>query len=237
MKNQEIARILQNMIEEAEENLTRLAEAMRGYGNLKYLDERRAELKEAMDLEAELLAEAAFPISPKAIGPAESAKEAIREALVVLLADYQGPALQRTMGEQALAILDAVPDIFAGHVPATLETIKASAILGEALDARPAESAPAPREAKAQLAAEREQCRKAMVASQAEVDMLYVRAEKAEAEAKALREVLKTVEQPLALFVMQHPIWTLPSGVVQDPAGSHKALYVLRAALAKEAKL
>jgi hypothetical protein len=93
MKNQEIARILQNMIEEAEENLIRLAEAMTGYENLEHLDKRRAELKEAMALEAELL--------------------------------------------EALAILDAAPDIFARHAPATLETIKASAILGEALDARP----------------------------------------------------------------------------------------------------
>jgi hypothetical protein len=40
------------------------------------------------------------------------------------------------------------------------------------------------------LAAEREQCRTAMVASQAEVDALYARAEKAEAEAKALRKAL-----------------------------------------------
>jgi chromosome segregation ATPase len=62
--------------------------------------------------------------------------------------------------------------------------------------ATPAESAPAPREdaapwdnhcdklkaLEAQLAAEREQCRTAMVASQAEVDALYARAEKAEAK-------------------------------------------------------
>ena len=52
--------------------------------------------------------------------------------------------------DEALEVLNAAEvllasrpesDIFAGHTPATSETIKASAILGEALDARPAESA------------------------------------------------------------------------------------------------
>jgi len=54
MDNKRYARILQNMIEEAEENLDGLAERMKGYENLEHLDERRAELKEAMELQAVL---------------------------------------------------------------------------------------------------------------------------------------------------------------------------------------
>jgi DNA repair exonuclease SbcCD ATPase subunit len=50
----EYARILQNMVEEAEENLASVAEKMRGYENLEHLDERRAELKEAQSLVATL---------------------------------------------------------------------------------------------------------------------------------------------------------------------------------------
>jgi hypothetical protein len=47
-------RILQNMIEEAEENLADLAEKMHGYESLKRLDERRVQLREAMALVATL---------------------------------------------------------------------------------------------------------------------------------------------------------------------------------------
>lgn len=54
MDNANMARVLQNMIEEAEENLASLAERMKGYENLEHLDERRSQLREAMELEAEL---------------------------------------------------------------------------------------------------------------------------------------------------------------------------------------
>jgi len=95
------ARVLQNMIEEAEENLTALAERMKGYENLEHLDERRAELKEAMDLEAELggplLANEAMTDNmakvreaqkslDMMIGP-ESDIQNIREALALLAED------------------------------------------------------------------------------------------------------------------------------------------------------
>jgi hypothetical protein len=56
---------------------------------------------------------------------------------------------------------------------------------------------------------------------------------KAEGEVKALREALVAAELPLSLFVIQHPKWTPLNGVEQDPAGSHKALEMLRAALVK----
>lgn len=52
--NATIARVLQNMIEEAEENLAALADRMKGYENLVNLNERHADLKEAVELEAML---------------------------------------------------------------------------------------------------------------------------------------------------------------------------------------
>lgn len=54
LDNANYARILQNMIEEAEENLASVAEKMRGYEHLEHLAERRAELREAMALVATL---------------------------------------------------------------------------------------------------------------------------------------------------------------------------------------
>jgi hypothetical protein len=54
VNNLEYARILQNMIEEAEENLASVAEKMRGYESLEHLAKRRAELREAMALVATL---------------------------------------------------------------------------------------------------------------------------------------------------------------------------------------
>ena len=54
MDNANIARILQNMIEEAEENLNYLSEKHFGIVYDANIASRRAELKEAMELEAEL---------------------------------------------------------------------------------------------------------------------------------------------------------------------------------------
>jgi hypothetical protein len=54
LDNAKYARVLQNMVEEAEENLANLAEKMRGYENLEHLNERRGELREAMALVATL---------------------------------------------------------------------------------------------------------------------------------------------------------------------------------------
>jgi hypothetical protein len=54
MDKLDYARILQNMIEEAEENLASVAESMKGYEHLEHLDERRVQLREAMALVATL---------------------------------------------------------------------------------------------------------------------------------------------------------------------------------------
>ena len=54
MDRANMARILQNMIEEAEENLASVAERMRGYEHLEHLDERRADIDEAIALVEEL---------------------------------------------------------------------------------------------------------------------------------------------------------------------------------------
>ena len=54
MDNASMARILQNMIEEAEENLNHLSEKHLGVVHDANIANRRAELKEAMELEAEL---------------------------------------------------------------------------------------------------------------------------------------------------------------------------------------
>jgi len=54
MDNQNMARILQNMIDEAEENLTTLAASMHGYESLVGLNKRRADLAEAVKLVEEL---------------------------------------------------------------------------------------------------------------------------------------------------------------------------------------
>ena len=54
MDKANVARILQNVIDEAEENLASVAEKMRGYEHLEHLDERRADIDEAMALVATL---------------------------------------------------------------------------------------------------------------------------------------------------------------------------------------
>ena len=54
MDNQNMARILQNMIDEAEENIEGLAAAFEGYENKVNIDQRRADLAEAVELVEEL---------------------------------------------------------------------------------------------------------------------------------------------------------------------------------------
>ena len=54
MDNQNMARILQNMIDEAEENIEGLAAAFEGYENKVNIDQRRADLAEAVKLVEEL---------------------------------------------------------------------------------------------------------------------------------------------------------------------------------------
>ena len=54
MDNANYARILQNMVEEAEENLNNLADMYKGYEHIKQLDERRADIDEAIALVEEL---------------------------------------------------------------------------------------------------------------------------------------------------------------------------------------
>jgi hypothetical protein len=54
IKEATYARILQNMIEEAEENIEGLEASFAGYEHLEHLDERRAQLREAMALVATL---------------------------------------------------------------------------------------------------------------------------------------------------------------------------------------
>jgi hypothetical protein len=63
MNSENMARVLQNMIEEAEENLFYLEKVHEGR---EHLTSRFAELKEAMDLEAELGGPAALDRSGKA---------------------------------------------------------------------------------------------------------------------------------------------------------------------------
>jgi hypothetical protein len=54
MDNANMVRILQNMIDEAEENIERLAAAFKGYENKVNIDQRRADLAEAVKLVEEL---------------------------------------------------------------------------------------------------------------------------------------------------------------------------------------
>jgi hypothetical protein len=54
MNNANTARVLQNMVDEAEENLATLAAAMHGYEALANLERRRADLAEAVALVEEL---------------------------------------------------------------------------------------------------------------------------------------------------------------------------------------
>jgi hypothetical protein len=54
MNNANTARVLQNMVDEAEENLATLAAAMYGYEALANLERRRADLAEAVSLVEEL---------------------------------------------------------------------------------------------------------------------------------------------------------------------------------------
>ena len=54
MDNQNMVRILQNMIDEAEENLGQLAAAFKGYENQVNIAQRRADLAEAVKLVEEL---------------------------------------------------------------------------------------------------------------------------------------------------------------------------------------
>jgi hypothetical protein len=87
MSNPGMARILQNMIEEAEENLDRLGEVLRIeqsiFGkvvNVEYL-RRREELAEAMSLKDELDAEIASKEKDALEAQAEDARAARREWL------------------------------------------------------------------------------------------------------------------------------------------------------------
>lgn len=57
MDNANVARILQNMIDEAEENLASFAASMKGYEGLVNLAKRQADLAEAVELVDYLLEE------------------------------------------------------------------------------------------------------------------------------------------------------------------------------------
>jgi hypothetical protein len=58
----------------------------------------------------------------------------------------------------------------------------------------------------------------------------------AERKVEEMRAALDEAEGPLTQYVIQHPKWTPLNGVEQDPYGSHKALEMLRAALAPSAE-
>lgn len=171
----EIARILQNMIDEAEENISLQEDSMKGHEALANIAQRRADLAEAVALVEELGAS----VSPAEIGAQAGVAEYHRLRAQAEASEEHPMAFPRTIANGVSEFISIEYDSEGRACGWHYETEKSAQWIAEQLAARPAPTSE----------------KSSNIDWAVTAHMWRARTEKVEAAEKALREIWTTTQQ------------------------------------------